>query len=138
MRTNNDFNSGPRPVSEETILDACGDRPLPELGLIEQLWKTDPIPEARVADVAAAAVDAFDLVDVPEGGSVAVGTGSRGIANIPTIVRSVVRELRERGYEPFVFPAMGSHGGATADGQREMLASLGVTEDAIDCRRRNA
>ncbi len=133
MYTKDDFNSGPRPVPEEVILDACGERPLPELGVVEQLWKTDPIPEGRIADAAAAAVDAFDLADVPEGGDVAVGTGSRGIANIPAIVRSVVTELRERGYEPFVFPAMGSHGGATADGQREMLASLGVTEDALDC-----
>jgi hypothetical protein len=133
MNTKDNFNSVPRPVPEEIILDACGERPLPELGVIEQLWKTDPIPEDRIADAAAAAVDAFALADVPEGGDVAVGTGSRGIANIPIIVRSVVTELRERGYEPFVFPAMGSHGGATADGQREMLASLGVTQDAIDC-----
>ncbi|MFH5800703.1 DUF362 domain-containing protein [Haladaptatus sp. CMAA 1911] len=133
MNTKDNFNYGPRPVPEGIILDACGERSLPELGVIEQLWKTDPIPEDRIADVAAAAVDSFDLADVPDGGEVAVGTGSRGIANIPAIVRSVVAELRERGYEPFVFPAMGSHGGATADGQREMLASLGVTDDAIDC-----
>lgn len=124
---------GPRPVSEETVLDACGDQPLPELGIIEQLWTTDPIPMDAIVDHAAAAVDAFDLSDVPDGGEVAVGAGSRGIANIPTIVRGVVSELRERGYEPFVFPAMGSHGGATAAGQREMLESLGVTEDAVGC-----
>jgi hypothetical protein len=133
MNTKDNFNSAPRPVPEEIILEACGDRPLPRLGVIEQVWKTDPIPEDRIPDAAAAAVDAFALADVPEGGDVAVGTGSRGIANIPIIVRSVVTELRKRGYEPFVFPAMGSHGGATADGQREMLASLGVTEDAINC-----
>ena len=125
--------AGPSPVSEETVIEACGDQPLPELGVIEQLWATDPIPEGALADTAAAAVDAFDLSDVPEGGEVAVGVGSRGIADIPTIVRGVISELRARGYEPFVFPAMGSHGGATPQGQREMLESLGVSEDAVGC-----
>ncbi len=133
MSMKDDFIPGPRPVPEETVLDACGERPFPDFGVIEQLWGTTPIPNDQIADTAAAAVDSFDFTDVPEGGAVAVGAGSRGIANIPTIVRSVVTELQERGYEPFVFPAMGSHGGATADGQREMLASLGVTEDAIGC-----
>jgi hypothetical protein len=125
--------AGPRPVSEETIIEACGDHPLPELGVIEQVWETNPISADALADHAAVAVDAFDLADVPEGGEVAIGAGSRGIANIPTIVRGVVSELRERGYEPFVFPAMGSHGGATAQGQREMLESIGITEDTIGC-----
>jgi len=53
----------------------------------------------------------LDFAGVPEGGEVAVGAGSRGIANLPTIVRGVVRGVREQGYDAFVFPAMGSHGG---------------------------
>jgi len=69
---------------------------------------------------------------------VAVGVGSRGIANLPGLVRGTVQGLRERGFEPFVFPAMGSHGGATARGQREQLASLGVTEAAIGCEIRSS
>jgi hypothetical protein len=59
---------------------------------------------------------------------VAVGVGSRGVANLPVIVGAVVAALRAHGAEPFLFPAMGSHGGATAEGQAEMLAALGVTE----------
>jgi hypothetical protein len=129
--------AGPRPVSEETVIEACGEQPLPELGVIEQVWKTNPIPESALTDHAAVAVDAFDLADVPDGGEVAVGAGSRGIANVPTIVRGVVSELRQRGYEPFVFPAMGSHGGATAEGQREMLESIGITEDVVGCEIRS-
>ncbi|WP_458211076.1 nickel pincer cofactor-dependent isomerase, group 22 [Haladaptatus sp. NG-SE-30] len=125
--------AGPRPVPEETVIEACGNQPLPELGVVEQVWATDPIPTNAVADHAATAVAEFDLAAIPEGGEVAVGVGSRGIANIPTIVRGVVSELRDRGYEPFVFPAMGSHGGATVGGQREMLESLGVTEAALGC-----
>ena len=125
--------AGPRPVSEETVVEACGDPDLPRLGIVEQIWETDPIPAAEIGDRAAAAVDAFEFEDVPPGGEVAVGAGSRGIANITEIVRSVVAALDARGYDPFVFPAMGSHGGATAAGQREMLASLGITEAAVGC-----
>ncbi len=73
-----------------------------------------------------------DLRDrVPEGGTVAVGVGSRGINKIADIARSAVDALKEMGYRPFVVAAMGSHGGATADGQRRLLADYGVTEQAM-------
>ena len=125
-------------VPEETVLEACGDTPLPEFGLIERVWSTDPVPNDCVESAAAEAVESLDFDDVPEGGEVAVGAGSRGIANLPSIVRGVVGAVRDAGYDPFVFPAMGSHGGATGEGQREMLGSLGVTEDAIGCEIRSS
>lgn len=125
-------------VPEATVLDACGDRPLPELGLIERAWETDPIPSGRVEAAAAEAVASLEFDGVPEGGEVAVGAGSRGIANLPSIVSGVVGAVRDAGYDPFVFPAMGSHGGATAEGQREMLESLGVTPEAIGCEIRSS
>ena len=59
---------------------------------------------------------------------IAVGTGSRGISNIHNIVASTVSFLKEAGANPFLIPAMGSHGGATPEGQIEVLASYGVTE----------
>src|SRR3954451_12701889 len=62
------------------------------------------------------------------GMSVGVGVGSRGIANLQTIVRTTLAVLRDLGAKPFVVAAMGSHGGATAEGQRELLASYGVSE----------
>ncbi|MFC5452757.1 nickel pincer cofactor-dependent isomerase, group 22 [Paenibacillus aestuarii] len=62
------------------------------------------------------------------GARVAVTAGSRGIANIALIIRSAVRALKQAGASPFIVPAMGSHGGATAEGQTEVLHSLGVTE----------
>ena len=71
------------------------------------------------------------LARLTTGKTVAIGVGSRGIANLPTIVRAAVDRLKEAGLEPYAVPAMGSHGGATADGQREMLAQLGVTEASI-------
>ena len=59
--------------------------------------------------------------------------GSRGIHDLVPVVRAAVDWLRAAGAEPFVVPAMGSHGGATADGQREMLAGLGVTPESVGC-----
>lgn len=120
-------------VSESTVRQAVGELSIPPLGVIEQVWETDPISVEHIADVAAAEVDTLDLSSVPPGGTVAVGVGSRGIANLPDIVRGVVEGLTSSGYEPFVFPAMGSHGGATAEGQREKLATLGVTEERVGC-----
>jgi hypothetical protein len=120
-------------VSESTIRQAVGELSIPPFGVIEQVWETDPIPPEGVAEVAASEVETLDLSSVPAGGTIAVGAGSRGIANLPEIVRGVVEELADRGYEPFVFPAMGSHGGATAEGQREKLATLGVTEESVGC-----
>jgi hypothetical protein len=64
---------------------------------------------------------------------VAVSAGSRGISNLAQITRAAVAFLRERRCEPFVFPAMGSHGGGTADGQREVLAKYGITESGVGC-----
>lgn len=62
------------------------------------------------------------------GQSVALTAGSRGIANIPLILRSVVEHLKKLGAKPFLVPAMGSHGGGVAEGQREVLESYGITE----------
>ncbi|GAA0950500.1 lactate racemase domain-containing protein [Kribbella koreensis] len=70
---------------------------------------------------------------VRPGDRVAVTAGSRGIHDLVTVVRAAVDWLRAKGAEPFVVPAMGSHGGATADGQREMLEGLGVTPESIGC-----
>ncbi|GGL38955.1 hypothetical protein GCM10009037_23270 [Halarchaeum grantii] len=91
----------------------------------------------RVDDVAAATRDAIDAIpaleSLDDGADVAVTMGSRGIHDMPELVATAVDELRERGLEPFVLPAMGSHGGATAEGQREVLAEYGVTEDSLGC-----
>ncbi|MDY0170075.1 MAG: lactate racemase domain-containing protein [Thermoguttaceae bacterium] len=70
---------------------------------------------------------------VRQGQSVAVTVGSRGIANLAEIVQAVVRFLRQLGVEPFLVPAMGSHGGGTAKGQRALIESYGVTEASAGC-----
>ena len=67
------------------------------------------------------------------GARIAIGVGSRGIRNIATIVRSVVDFGKSTGARPFLFPAMGSHGAATAEGQAGVLAHYGITEETMGC-----
>jgi hypothetical protein len=67
------------------------------------------------------------------GARVAIGMGSRGITNIATIARAIVDYWKERGIEPFIFPAMGSHGAATAEGQAKVLAHFGIRESSVGC-----
>src|SRR5690606_15633056 len=71
------------------------------------------------------------LAAMPEKSRIAVTAGSRGIADIAAILREVVSYLKDRGFDPFLVAAMGSHGGATAEGQREVLQQLGVTEQTV-------
>ena len=70
---------------------------------------------------------------VKSGDTVAVTVGSRGINNIAIITKAIVEALQELGTKPFIVPAMGSHGGGTAEGQREIIESYGVTEDFVGC-----
>ncbi|MEW6671988.1 MAG: lactate racemase domain-containing protein [Thermodesulfobacteriota bacterium] len=70
---------------------------------------------------------------VQAGQTVAITAGSRGIANIDVITRALVDELKKLGARPFIFPAMGSHGGATDRGQIKVLENFGITEAAMGC-----
>lgn len=70
---------------------------------------------------------------VRPGARIAIGVGSRGIANIATITRAAVDYWNSRGHQPFIFPAMGSHGGATAEGQADVLAHYGIHEATMGC-----
>ena len=92
----------------------------------------------RLADIPGAVRSALGGAALPirRGETVAVGAGSRGIANIATIVRATVDHLKSIGARPFVFPAMGSHGGATAEGQLDVLAHYGITEPTMGCELR--
>jgi hypothetical protein len=85
-----------------------------------------------IADVPAAVNAALDRLNlaVPQG-EVGITAGSRGIDNLAAITKAAGDWLRERGARPFLFPAMGSHNGGTAAGQRAMIESLGLTEQAM-------
>lgn len=103
---------------------------VPDLVEVE-LPVIEPDPIADAEEAARKAVVSSLATSVTQGMSVAVGGGSRGLTARVALLRGTIRGLRELGAEPFVVPAMGSHGGATAEGQREMLESLGMTEEAI-------
>ncbi len=90
---------------------------------------------SRVADIPVTIQEQMNSLSLREvvqsGDTVAIPAGSRGIANIESILREVVQYFKSIGACPFLVPAMGSHGGGTVEGQLKMLASLGITEDSI-------
>jgi hypothetical protein len=104
------------------------DAPFPGLLPVRQRFDAP-----RVEDVAAATSAALEpaRARVRPGMSVAITAGSRGIHDKPVVLRAAGEWLRSVGAEPFVVPAMGSHGGATAEGQVQMLADLGMTEESL-------
>jgi len=91
-------------------------------------------PRPLVEDIEATLREQLEREEISStikpGMSVALTAGSRGIAEIDTILRVLVTILKEMDAEPFIVPAMGSHGGATAEGQVEILESLGITEES--------
>jgi hypothetical protein len=108
---------------------------LPAWALVRH--RLDP---AEVEDIEAAVAAALTTVEdrLPPGRRVCLALGSRGIDRIAEVARATVGSLRARGMDVFAVPAMGSHGGATAEGQLEVLASLGISEATIDCEIRSS
>ena len=101
---------------------------LPRLARVRQI-----LPAPRVEDVAGAVRQEVAKLElgqrITQGDSLAITVGSRGIANLALIIKTLVGEFAALGARPFLVPAMGSHGGATAAGQRRVLEDLGVTEE---------
>jgi hypothetical protein len=110
---------------------AGDDSDLPDMFAVRQQFDMLPVVDLRAALAAEWPRAAASLAALAPGAAVAVAVGSRGIAGIGDLVRDLVERLKVAGFEPFVVPAMGSHGGATAEGQVEVLAHLGVTEAAV-------
>lgn len=97
---------------------------------VNQALVSRPLPDIPAeVQTQLAGWDGWDTL--PRGASIAVTAGSRGISNIGLILRTVCRELAGRGFQPFIVPAMGSHGGATVEGQQAVLASLGITPEVM-------
>ena len=94
-------------------------------------------PDRHIADIPGTIAAELSNSDfgsrLKPGSTVAIGVGSRGIANLATIVRSVVDFWKARGFKPFIFPAMGSHGAATAEGQAHVLADYDIQEASMGC-----
>lgn len=112
----------------EAVRDLHYDAPFPRMLPVRQKFEAPQVP-----DVAAATRAALEPLRgrISPGMTIAVTAGSRGIHDKPEVLRATGEWLRSAGAEPFIVPAMGSHGGATAEGQIEMLHSLGVTEESM-------
>ncbi len=106
--------------------------PLPAVWTVEQIYDTPALTSEQITAQARQAVDALvERKGLASGATVAVGVGSRGLDNLVTIVSAVIAQLKTRGMQPFVVPAMGSHGGATAEGQIDVLHGYGITPETV-------
>lgn len=116
------------------ITRLCADVELPKMYWAEQHFDESHIPPEKIPELVYQQMSRPEILEkIRPGMSIAISSGSRGVANIALVTKSLVQFLKERGAKPFVFPAMGSHGGATAEGQKEVLASYGITEENIGC-----
>ncbi|MDR2096786.1 MAG: nickel-dependent lactate racemase [Treponema sp.] len=116
------------------INQLCAEVELPRMIRVRQLFDPSRIRQAGIH----AAV--FQELSRPELGAwlkpgkrIAITCGSRGVANIALITRAIADFVKSRGAKPFVIPAMGSHGGATGEGQKALIAGYGVTEESAGC-----
>ena len=105
---------------------------LPRLLLVHQNF-----PDRSIRDIPAAVGKELSAAPfasrLKPGSRVAIGVGSRGITNIATIAHAAVDYWKSQGMRPFIFPAMGSHGAATAEGQADVLAHYGIIEETMGC-----
>ena len=96
-------------------------------------------PRPKITDIESTVRDQLSVLTaklsapISSGANIAIAVGSRGIANIDRITKSVVDHLFSLGTKPFIVPAMGSHGGATAEGQTAVLETYGITEATMGC-----
>jgi len=103
--------------------------------LMRQKLYRAALSDQQIADLVRQEIRNLKLKErVKAGGRVAIPCGSRGISSIALILKTLIDEIRNEGFDAFLFPAMGSHGGATAEGQRAVMASLGVTEEYAGCK----
>ncbi len=109
-------------------------QPLPKMVKIKQLLDHSHYTVEEIPGIVHKELDRPELRErIRPGMHIAITCGSRGVANIAIITKAIVDFVKECGAEPFVFPSMGSHGGATAEGQVEILTGYGVTEDFLGC-----
>lgn len=108
--------------------------PVPRVARVRQRFPDEHIPADRLPEhILGLLAQKGVAAGIRPGMKIAITAGSRGIRNIPLILGTLVRFVRDCGGEPYLVAAMGSHGGATSRGQREVLAGLGITEETVGC-----
>ena len=107
------------------------DVPMPKMVRIREKYEED-----KIEDVKAHLINELDKIEIDKaalkGKSIAITVGSRGIPDLPLMIKTLCDKLKEWGAEPFIIPAMGSHGGGTLEGNLEVINGYGITEEAID------
>ena len=121
-------------VKGGTVSGLLRDVPIPPMFRARQTFPRERIePEQIPAAVwGELSKPEFDEKIQP-GMKIAITAGSRGIRNVDVITKAIVDYVKGKKADPFIVPAMGSHGGATAEGQTELLESFGITEEAMGC-----
>ncbi|KSU80260.1 MULTISPECIES: lactate racemase domain-containing protein [Fictibacillus] len=114
----------------EIISQLLQDIALPKMMKVKQSFHAPELDDTAQA-VQQTLKETGVLSRISPGDRVAIAAGSRGVADLPILVRETVNAVISAGGSPFIVPAMGSHGGATAEGQREVLEQLGVTEASV-------
>ena len=115
------------------------DIPLPRMVRVRQHFDHTHIAPEEIPAVVAAELGRDEIRKAFRPGmEIAITVGSRGVANIPIITRAIADFVKSCGATPFIVPAMGSHGGATAEGQRGVIEAYGVTEEAMGCEIRSS
>jgi len=107
---------------------------IPKMYKVKQEFKDDSLTETEVIECLRSGLEALpENGRIKPGQRICITAGSRGIDNYAVVLKTLAGWCRSRGAEPFIIPAMGSHGGATAEGQRGVLAELGITEESMGC-----
>nr|WP_325294574.1 DUF362 domain-containing protein [uncultured Oscillibacter sp.] len=118
----------------ETITDLIKHQPIPKMVRIRQNFDRSHIPVGDIASTVRRELDREDLGGkIQPGMKIAITCGSRGMTNNALMARAMVDFVKSKGAEPYIVASMGSHGGATAEGQTQILKDYGITEEAMGC-----
>lgn len=117
-----------------SVSELLKDIEIPKMFRAVQDFKRDRIEPEKIPEVIWRELSRPEIAEkINPGMSIAITAGSRGIANVDIITKAIVDFCKEKGAQPFIIPAMGSHGGARAESQKELLAGYGITEEAMGC-----
>ena len=121
-------------VKSQEISNLLKDVKLPKMFHAVQEFKKDRIEPERIPALVYEQLSRPEISrTVKPGMEIAITAGSRGVANVDVITKAIVDFCKEKGAKPFIVPAMGSHGGATPEGQLEVLAGFNITEETMGC-----
>lgn len=116
------------------VADLVSDQTIPKMFKVKQVFPPPKIEPEEIPGIIESLLSQEKFSSkVKPGMRIAITAGSRGIANVALTTKCIADFVRSRGAHPFIVPAMGSHGGATAEGQRAILEGYGITEDYVGC-----